>query len=313
MMARMNDDILDHPEVKALLHEADGALALLKEVGDEDPGNFRAALNHIYTDLGRTIHELLPSTEMFDDEEPTAVKVPLPPDGVDEVPRDGAGSEEQPDEDPTDPRFTPLPAPARVSPPTPRSLAEREVNSIPARKPAKRKRAADRRSAAARVGGNQPTAPPAPSRKRVQVVGTPSPPPIRGEPVAPDAPWTEQLADLLEALALPADLDSPAELAAEASLIQWATVELEQQWAPFPPTVQAALLGLIVSRARHLQDHLEVHVAPRLALERLSAYRSQVGLSKVEGLYPERGAQTGSWAEDARQWWETLLEGLRTA
>ncbi|MBW1876727.1 MAG: hypothetical protein JRI25_09170, partial [Deltaproteobacteria bacterium] len=304
----MNDDILDHPDVKALLREADSALALLKEVGDQDPGNFRAALNHIYADLGRTIHENVPPAGVFDDDEPTAVNAAPAPDGVDEVP---ALVIEEPDDDPTDPRFTPTPPPKRVVTPKGMGLVERGMDSLPARKPAKRKRAADRRSATARAVGSR-TPPPAAARGKNRVT-TPSPPPLRGDPVAPDAPWIEQLGDLLEALAMPFDLDAPKELAAEASLIQWATVGLDEQWVSFPPTIQAALLGLIVSRARHLQDHLEVHVAPRLALERLSAYRSRVGLSKVEGLYPERHAQTNSWAEDARQWWETLVEGLRTA
>jgi hypothetical protein len=291
----MNDDILEHPKVKALLREADSALALLREVGDDDPGNFQAALTHIYADLGRTIHELVPSDAMFDDDEVTAVDEVMPEGTVD----DGQ------DDDPTDPRVTPL-----VLPPKTKGLAGRGMGSTPARKSAKKKRAADRRSAAARTAA---TTPPPPPRRATKHVTTPGSTPLWEGVGNKGESWIEQLGDLLEALALPFEMDSPEELAAEASLVQWSTVGLDEQWAPFPPAIQAALLGLIVSRARHLQNHLEVHVGPRLALERLGAYRTRVGLSKVEGLYPERQPQTGSWAEDARQWWETLLQGLRTA
>jgi hypothetical protein len=131
--------------------------------------------------------------------------------------------------------------------------------------------------------------------------------------VAPGTEWIERLADLLELIANPVDLSSPADLAAEASLVQWSTSDLDAAWAPFPPAIKAALLGLLAARARHVQDHLAIDVGPRIALERLATYRERTGLVKVEGLYPERAPQSGTWQADAARWWETLVDGLREA
>ncbi len=264
----MPDDPLDHPAIRNLLQEADAMRAVIDQLDGEDPGNFQATLDQIYTDLGRAVHALVAAPEK----------------------------------------------PARQEPAS--DLGARGVETArTSRRDAKRQRSQERRAVASRSQiptATEDTPVPVPQLITSQGAVTQDVPGWN-EPAATAEPWVAQLGDLLERIAIPSALDDPIELAAEASLVQWCTVDLDAQWAPFPTAIRAALLGLIASRARHLQDRLAVDVGPRIALERLSAYRERAGINKVEGLYPERGAQMASWAEDAQRWWESLVEGLRVA
>jgi len=298
----MADDLLAHPEIQNLLQEADSILRVLEQVGKEDPGNFRQALDDIYRDLGRAVHQLAPRPDAFDDEEATAV--------TGRVAEAMVAPEPTPDDEPTPPAEPPPTLPPEEH--TASNLAHRGVaSSTTTRRAAKHQRAEERRAAVAasreRRGlptGKRPTSSTDASFGRAAV---------RSQAGVGEGAWLEQLGDLLELIALPAHLDDPHELAAEASLVQWATVGLDAAWQPYPPAIRAALLGLLAARARNVQERLAVDVGPRIALERLGAYREQAGLSKVEGLYPERSPTTDSWAGDSREWWSTLIEGLRRA
>jgi len=277
---------------------------VLLDLGEDEGGNFAAALEQIYADLGRTLHRLVPRQDAFDDDETTAVNGNLAKAMAElAVPGRRTGDlGDEPEDEPTDPGFEP-------PPPEP-----------PAKKAASPKRAARQKRAEDRHAAVVATL----EREGAQKKPPMAAPPSEGDgfgraaihnqgDVAPGTEWIERLADLLELVALPTDLTSPTELAAEASLVQWSTADLDATWAPFPPAIKAALLGLLAARARHLQDHLAVDVGPRIALERLSTYRERAGLVKVEGLYPERAPQSGTWQADAARWWETLVDGLREA
>lgn len=124
------------------------------------------------------------------------------------------------------------------------------------------------------------------------------------------APWVAALRLHLDLVALPASLDDPAELAAEVTRVQWCTVDVAARWEPFPESIRVALLGLLASRARHLRDVLDVDTGPRLALDRLRAYRKASGLPPVVGLLPDRGPELATWSQDARRWWDALVGGL---
>jgi hypothetical protein len=134
------------------------------------------------------------------------------------------------------------------------------------------------------------------------------------EPAPLERPaWLDALGELTELLHGQADPADAAALAVEASRVQWATTGMEQKWAEFPASVRQALLGLLAARSRALQESLEVDVGPRLALDRLRRYRKASGLPPVVGLLPDRGAESGSWSEDAKRWWTVLSEGLRAS
>lgn len=281
-------------------------LQVLESLGSDDPGNFRQALDDIYRDLGRAVHSLALGPDPFEDEEATAVTGRV---------AEAMVAEEDNDEDEVTHVSVPRPGETSATDPAEHTdLASRGLpTGGPTRREAKQKRQEERRAVAAAAQRRGAVVPKkaGKARKAKKTAGDSFGRAAVRSQAAEAGEWLAELGDLLELIEPPVDLENPQELAAEASLVQWCTVDLDHRWSPFPPAIQSALLGMVAARARNLQDRLAVDVGPRIALERLSAYRERSGLSKVEGLYPERKAQTGSWAEDAVQWWETLVDGLR--
>lgn len=122
--------------------------------------------------------------------------------------------------------------------------------------------------------------------------------------------WVGQLRDQLSTMMLPERWDDGIEVATEAALVQWSTTELGERWRAYPPAIQIALIGLLASRARFLEERLAVPAGPRVALERLREFRRLHKLSPVVALFPERGPEHTSWDADARHWWGVLVDGI---
>ena len=124
---------------------------------------------------------------------------------------------------------------------------------------------------------------------------------------APPPNWLGGYGAFRELLTPPADLEDPAELAVEASKVQWAVGELEHRAGGWPNDVRAALIGLLAARAQALRAGVDIDVGPRLALDRLSRYRLAADLPLVAGLKPVPRPELGAWEDDVRAWW-TLLD-----
>jgi hypothetical protein len=135
--------------------------------------------------------------------------------------------------------------------------------------------------------------------------------PMHANPEATVPTWHYRLDQLLELLALPAHLDDPAELAVEASRVQWITTELEPRLNGFPAEIQIALVGLLAARAQHLRKGSSTDVGPRLSLDRLQRYRIEADLPTVAGLLPTPRPERDGWEADIRGWWTLLKPGSR--
>lgn len=122
--------------------------------------------------------------------------------------------------------------------------------------------------------------------------------------------WAADLRALLDTMPLPERWDDAVEVATEAALVQWATSDLSERWANYPPSVRISLIGLLASRARFLEARLSVPAGPRVALERLRDFRRLHKLSSVVALLEDRGPEHKTWDADARHWWGVLVEGL---
>jgi hypothetical protein len=131
------------------------------------------------------------------------------------------------------------------------------------------------------------------------------------DPLSSD--WVDALQDLLALLGEPPNAVDPVTVAVEASRVQWASVGLSERWARFPRPIRQALVGLIAARCRFVQAELPIDAGPVRALERLDAYRRDVGLSAVVGVHPEEQPESGSWTTDALHWWEMLVRGIQPA
>jgi hypothetical protein len=136
--------------------------------------------------------------------------------------------------------------------------------------------------------------------------------PVRVQPLSDGSTrgWARELRALLATMEIPERWDDAVVVATEAALVQWATTDLAERWAEYPPSVRIALIGMLASRARFLEARLSVTAGPRIALERLRAFRRLHKLSPVVALIPGRGPEHTSWDADARHWWGMLVDGL---
>ena len=75
-----------------------------------------------------------------------------------------------------------------------------------------------------------------------------------------------------------------------------------------PDSVRTALVGQIASRARHLAAWRPEDPAAGWVIKRLRRQRRASGGAPVYGMLPDRAPETGSWAEDAQQWWALLAQ-----
>ncbi len=89
------------------------------------------------------------------------------------------------------------------------------------------------------------------------------------------------------------------------------------EWASFPKPVQKSLVGMVVARARHLQDEIGDDLIPMELtgdLDRL--FSTMTGYSKREqpgfvfGLQRHHHPMGVTWLADSRRWWTDLIDFL---
>lgn len=120
-----------------------------------------------------------------------------------------------------------------------------------------------------------------------------------------DPTWKHHAVEFFGLLQLPEGTTAD-DLAVEASRVQWASSELERRLGGLPADVQLAFIGLLAARAHLLREHLDVDVGPRLALDRLDRFRVGNDLPPVSGLLATPRPERGTWARDARMWYQLL-------
>lgn len=126
------------------------------------------------------------------------------------------------------------------------------------------------------------------------------------------APWLLELEQTLETLTAPPPHDAPdEELVIEMTRMQWAVSEIEERSASWPRPIKVAMMAMLGSRARFLEDRLTSHdVRPKLMIDRLSRIQRGAGLPPVGALLASSRPESGNWAADAIRWWTVLGEGL---
>lgn len=316
------NDLLQNDRVRTLLREADDAHRLVERLGETggDTAEVREALEGIWRDLGQHVHTIWRDlrapvhTGTASPEGPPVTRTPSTDEDFDFGPGPDDQSEELGDEITDLPEVTAPPQGQGADedlerwytdevdwdgPPEPIFSPGELDESLPA--------TTELVSAAGRVVANESGIPDLRAEPAVAGAG-----PLTLPDDAPE--WLNDLRELLEMLR-PQDDPAATEaerLSVEASRVQWATTNMELRWAEFPEPVRVALVGLLASRARHLQERLEVDVGPRLALDRLQRYRKAAGLSPVVGLLPDHEPEAGSWTDDAERWWKALADALHT-
>lgn len=292
--------LLNNDRVRTLLRQADDATRLLERMGEgAETSEIREALTGILRDLGHEVHIVWREMVVDVGEDPEA--------GADDFAfkkRDDTSQEKTAESLEIDPN-TDIPEATSERPPDAEDLERWYTDEVeiqrqePLFNPGELEPSAE---------GEASGAPPGLVRQAeddVPVV------PVDGFEVAPyaaDEAWVKSLREFVVLLGGP-----PAEgtdLTEEASKVQWAASGLDVRWGGFPPAVRTALLGLLASRARVLQEQLEVDIGPRMALDRMRKHRKLADLPSVAALGADRGPETGSWSEDARWWWRALTSGL---
>lgn len=88
-------------------------------------------------------------------------------------------------------------------------------------------------------------------------------------------------------------------------------------WTSFPKLVQKALVGMVVARARHLQDEVHDSLIPSgLSGDLDRVFSTMTGFSKREqpgfvfGLQRHHHPMGLTWLADARRWWNDLIDAL---
>ncbi|HHO53047.1 MAG TPA: hypothetical protein ENK18_19760 [Deltaproteobacteria bacterium] len=126
------------------------------------------------------------------------------------------------------------------------------------------------------------------------------------------------LGALLDRLGPPAGVETHPGASREVARISAAIAEIDA-WLSQPRLVRQALVGLVSSRARHLQDESGFGLAPEEAELLRSAFSEMTAWSRehqpgfVPGLSRHNPPKGDSWLHDARQWWHALETFLADA
>jgi hypothetical protein len=298
-------DPLSNERVSALLREAEDASRLLERLAETggDPREVREALEGIWRDLGRQVHQAWRAALVAPaDAPPTPGPAPVRREPTPHA--DDFAFEPGPDDRTDVPEVT---APPEGEAGDGEDLErwytdEIEIESVSGTLFRPGELGAEHLPESAAEVGTLVAAP------ESEPAGFPE----GGVGQGPEAPWLGALRELLDTLGPPPSGDPDAgALAEEASRVQWATTNIEVAWADFPAPVRVSLSGLLAARARFLQERLEVDVGPRLALDRLRKYARVAGIAPVVGVLPERSPESGAWADDAARWYAVLVEALQ--
>lgn len=128
-----------------------------------------------------------------------------------------------------------------------------------------------------------------------------------------------RLTELLRMLGEPTTpLDSVERIRDELSRLGAGTTNARlEEWAAFPKSVQKALVGMCVARARHLQDEVADGLIPlELTGDLDRIFSTMTGYSKREqpgfvfGLQRHHHPMGVTWLADARRWWTDLIDFL---
>jgi len=277
---------LEHPRLRELLSSARRAAAMRETVLAEgqDASAIDEVLLDLYRDVGRTLVGLLGPAEA----EPKTAERRAPTGDIPEADDDSWYTDEVETKD-----ARPLFGPEDLDEST--DVPESEPITLPPTE-----------------GG---TARPLPDLDiaTIEVLGRSGDLAQLGDPEAAPPTWRHRLDQLLELLAVPTHLDDQAELAVEASRVQWITTELEPRLTGFPAEIQVALVGLLAARAQHLRRGASSDVGPRLSLDRLQRYRIEADLPTVAGLLPTPRPERDAWESDIRGWWALLRPSVSAA
>ena len=128
----------------------------------------------------------------------------------------------------------------------------------------------------------------------------------------------ESLRDSLDVLTEPQALQTLDDVRQELEhLLQATTPQALMDWSSFPKTAQRSLVGLVVARARHVQDEVSPTIfPPDLSHDLDRIFSGMTAFSKREqpgfvfGLMRHHHPVGESWLSDARKWWQDLLHQL---
>ncbi len=292
--------LLNNNRVRTLLRQADDATRLLDRMGDgAETTEIREALSGILRDLGREVHVVWRDMVATSGADPFAAG-----DDFEFLKRADASEERTAESLEIDPH-TDIPEITSDRPADAEDLERWYTDEVEIQRQEPLFNPGELDTSADTDAGGSPPGLVRHADDDVPVV------PVDGFEVAPyaaDEDWVKALREFVALLGAPPADDS--DLTEEASKVQWAASGLDVRWGGFPPAVRTALLGVLASRARVLQEHLEVDIGPRMALDRMRKHRKASDLPSVAGLGAERGPETGSWSEDARWWWRALTAGL---
>jgi hypothetical protein len=304
------EDLFAHEVIRTLLTDIEQTTALIERMrrNGSDPSEVRQLLDGMYVDLGREVYaawatgrahgvshavsfgarpdirpdlrsDLREITDVPDDPAPTA----RPPEGTDPNIRESWYTDEVDVETEVGPLFAPGEAisgddlPGRVVAAELDDIEEIDIEEIDPSDPL--------------AGMEWP-----------EIEG--------GTPPS----WLLELEQTLETLTAPPVPNAPdEELIIEMTRVQWGVSEIEDRFAEWPRPIRVAMLALLGSRARLLEDRSPGHdVRPRLMIDRLRRIQRQAGLPPTQSLLQGSKPETGDWATDAIRWWTVLGDGLRT-
>lgn len=129
----------------------------------------------------------------------------------------------------------------------------------------------------------------------------------------------ELLVELLRALGEPGrPIDTEAGVRDELErLVTGTSASRIDGWSRMPKAIQQALIGLVVARARHVQDEVEPDLVPTEMTGELDrVFSSMTSFSKREqpgfvfGLQRHHHPRGLTWLADARRWWADLADFL---
>ena len=262
-------DILDNPNIKQLIEQAESAVRMLGQVDSHGKRQVKHALNGVYENIGRHVHALSRQLASGSGEAGLGSGKPISIDELEELTTEIENTDEvgqgASDASSTDDLTTP-------------DWLESQQESAPI------------------------------SVEHVEAHLQQALAQVRVKLAADDADvnWVYQLENLLDMLDMSEDLDDEVELAVEATKLQWATTNMYDSWSSYPRLIQVALTGMLACRAHVVRERLPSSLAPNSVIDRLRTQQYRSGSRPVLSLKPAAEPEDESWANDATLWWNIL-------